>query len=222
MTVGLYDANLYKGRNDIQDLRTKGLADYDYGKGLTEEGLTGLRGLRGEYAGRIKDPLGEVGRGIFARARGQFSDDFTRTVNSGQARRAQLALQSGGGITAEQQAALDQETRRTAGEQKFRAEGELAINEGSMVMSEMQRFYDRMEGIDRTIGAVGSDEKARGVQAILANLQFRAAKDAQKRQLLGSFANALIGGAAAGATNSGYYGTAAGGTTTTQNPWGVK
>ncbi len=144
-----------------------------YGGVLTEEGLGGLRGLRGTYASRLNDPLGEVGRGIFARARGQFSDDFTRTVNSGQARRAQLATQSGGAITPEQIAALDQETRRTAGEQKFRAEGQLAIGEADMTLSEMGKFFDRMEGIDRTMVGVGQDEKTRGLGTMLAAITGR-------------------------------------------------
>src|SRR5688500_11873739 len=105
------DKNIAKNQRELGYM---GKADVAYGDTLTGEGLGGLRGLRGTYANRLNDPLGEVGRGMFARARGQFSDDFTRTVNSGQARRAQLATQSGGGLTPEQIAALDQETRRTA------------------------------------------------------------------------------------------------------------
>jgi hypothetical protein len=219
--MGLYDKNLFKGRNDIEALRKQGLTDYNYGQGLLDEGLGGLRGLRGTYAQRVNDPLGEVGRGIFARARGNLTDAATRTVNAGGARSRQLALQTGGSLTPEQIAALDQETRRDANEQQFRGETDLSISEGTMALSEANRFFDRMEGIDRTIGAVGSDEKARGVQSILANLGFRSQKDAQKRAILGSFASALVGGVAQGASNSGYYGTAAGGTTS-QNPWGIK
>ena len=144
-----------------------------YGGKLTEEGLGGLRSLRGTYADRLKDPLGEVGRGIFARARGQLSDDFTRNVNSGQARRAQLALQSGGSLTPEQIAALDQETRRDAGDQKFRSESDLAQGEAGLTLSEMGKFFDRMEGIDRTITGVGQDEKTRGLGTMLAAITGR-------------------------------------------------
>lgn len=220
--MGLYDKNLFKGRNDIEDLRKRGIADYEYGSDLVKEGIGGLRELRDIYAGRTKDPLGEYGRGLFSRARGNLSDAYARNVNSGAARRQQLATQSGGALTVEQVAALNAEDQRAAGEGLFRGENDLAMTEADMSLSAQERFYDRMEGIDRAKGAVGSDEKARGISSIIQNLMFRSQKDAQKRQILSSFANALIGNAAGGAANSGYYGTAATTTTQTQNPWGVR
>ncbi len=150
-----------------------GNESYDYGKGLTEEGLGGLRSLRKTYEGRLNDPLGSVGRGIFARARGNLSDGFTRTVNSGEARRRQLALQTGGSLTPEQMAALDQESRRDANEGLFRGENELSMGEAEMTLGEMGKFYDRMEGIDRTVTGVGQDERTRGLQTILAAITGR-------------------------------------------------
>src|SRR5688572_11886759 len=85
----------------------RGNEAYDYGAGLTNEGLGGLRDLRKFAGDRLNDPLGEQGRGIFARARGALSDTYARNVNSGAARRRQLATQSGGTLTPEQIAAMD-------------------------------------------------------------------------------------------------------------------
>jgi hypothetical protein len=146
---------------------------YDYGRGLTSEGIGGLRDLRKMAEERYRDPLGETGRGIFARARGAQADNFARNVNAGDARRRQLALQSGGSLTPEQIAALDQESRRSAGEQQFGAENELAMAEGELALTEMGKFFDRMSDIDKTITGVGQDEKTRGLQSILAAIMGR-------------------------------------------------
>lgn len=155
--------------------RISGLGDtaYNYGGGLTDEGVGGLRDLRKTYASRQNDPLGSLGRGIFARARGTLADDFTRTVNAGGARRRQLSTQSGGALTPEQIAALDAEDRRGAGEGLFAGENDLASTEASMTLSEAGKLFDRMEGIDRTITSVGQDERNRGLSAILAGITGR-------------------------------------------------
>lgn len=219
LNFGLYDRNLFKGRNDVKRLGEQGQADYAYGKGLVEEGLGGLRGLRDIYEQRVNDPLGDVGRNIFARARGAFADDFTRTVNSGDARRRQLATQTGGALTAEQIASLDAEDRRAANEELFGAERELAISEGEMTLSEAQKFFDRMEGIDKTIGSVGSNEKTRGLEQIFQNLMMRWNKDSQKRQMLYGFASSLAGAATGGAASGG--GAPAPPPSGSGNVWGI-
>jgi hypothetical protein len=118
----------------------------------------------------LNDPLGSVGRGIFARARGNLSDDYTRTVNSGMARRSQLALQTGGTLTPEQIAALDAQDRRDASEGLFRGETDLSTQEAGMTLSETGKLFDRMEGIDKTVAGIGQDERTRGLQAILASM----------------------------------------------------
>lgn len=150
-----------------------GREDRKWGQKYIEEGLGGLRGLRGTYSDRLKDPLGEQGRGIFARARGNLSDGFARTVNSGMARRRQLAAQTGGSLTPEQIAALDAEDRRDANEQLFRGEGEIATTEAGMTLDETNRLYDRLENIDRTITGVGASGRGEGLQSILAALMSR-------------------------------------------------
>lgn len=148
-----------------------GFGAYNYGSGLTEEGLGGLRSLDSTYQNRLNDPLGAAGRGIFARARGNLSDDFTRTIASGQARRAQLAAQSGGTLTPEQVAALDSQDRRAAGEGLFKGESDVSQSEAAMTMSETGKLFDRMESIRKTIVGVGQDEKSRALSSIIDSLK---------------------------------------------------
>jgi len=168
--MGLFTRKSAPIRKAWKELGAQGQDTYDYGRGLTDEGLGGLRDLRRTFDERTDDPLGDVGRGIFARARGALSDDFTRNVNAGDARRRQLALQSGGSLTAEQIAALDSEDRRSAGEQLFRGQNELSMGEGEMTFSELNRLFDRMTDIDKTITGVGQDERTRGLQAIIQSI----------------------------------------------------
>lgn len=160
-------------QNEWKGLTSQGNQSYDYGQGLTEEGLGGLRSLDATYSGKLDDPLGPLGRGIFARARGGLQDDFTRMVNSGDAHAAQLAKQSGGTLTPEQVAALDAQNRRGAGEQLFRGTGDVANAEASATLTEQGKLFDRLEGIRKTIVGVGQDEKSRGLSTILAALAGR-------------------------------------------------
>lgn len=218
--VGLFGISIYdkKLTPDIKNLGKSGNADYSYGSGLTEEGLGGLRSLDSTYSSRLNDPLGSVGRGIFTRARAGLQDDFSRAVNSGDAHAAQLARQSGGALTPEQVAALDAENRRGASEGLFTGTGKVADAEATATLTEQGKLFDRLEGIRKTIVGVGQDEKNRGLQSILQALTFRYNKDAQKRSILSSFANSIVGAAAGGAA-SGAGGAAApvGG----NNPWGI-
>jgi len=196
--ISIYDKTLTKG---IKDYGALGNTDYAGGTSLTEEGLGGLRSLDKTYGDRLNDPLGAVGRGIFTRARGGLQDDFTRMVNSGDARAAQLARQSGGTLTPEQVAAMDAENRRNAGEGLFRGTGDVANAEASATLTEQGKLFDRLEGIRKMEVAVGQDEKNRGLTTILNALTMRAAKDSQKRQILSGFANTLAGAAAGGASS---------------------
>jgi hypothetical protein len=165
------------GESTLQDewkgLTSQGGQSYNYGQGLTEEGLGGLRSLDTTYTGRLADPLGAEGRGIFTRARGGLQDDFTRMVNSGDAHAAQLARQSGGTLTPEQVAAMDAGNRRSAGESLFRGTGDVANAEASATLTEQGKLFDRLEGIRKTIVGVGQDEKSRGLSTILAALAGR-------------------------------------------------
>jgi len=156
--------------NDWRKLGTAGYGGYDYGKTLTDEGLTSLRDQNALYKQRLNDPLGSVGRSIFTRARGNLADDYTRTVNSGAARRSQLALQTGGTLTAEQIAALDAQDRRDANEGLFRGETDLSTQEAGMTLTETGKLFDRMENVDKTIVGVGQDERTRGLQAVIASM----------------------------------------------------
>lgn len=154
--------------NDWRGFGNQGQQGYDSGNLLTEEGLGGLRSLDKTYSDRLNDPLGAVGRGIFTRARGGLQDDFTRMVNSGDARSAQLARQSGGTLTPEQVAAMDAGNRRNAGESLFRGTGDVANAEAGATLTEQGKLFDRLEGIRKTITGVGMDQRNQGLQSILA------------------------------------------------------
>lgn len=157
-------------RKDWMKLGDMGREANEYGGTLTDEGLGGLRDSLSNYQEGMRDPLGETGRNLFARARGNLTDNFTRTLASARTRARQQALQSGGGLTAEQIAALDRESGRDAEENLFRGENELSMGEAEMTLSETNRLRDRIEGVQKTILGVGQDEKTRGVQSIIASL----------------------------------------------------
>lgn len=171
-----------------------GQAEYDYGSGLTEEGLGGLRSLDKTYSDRLGDPLGAVGRGIFTRARGALSDDFTRSVNSGDAHAAQLARQSGGTLTPEQVAALDAQNRRGASEDLFQGTGAVANAEATATLSEQGKLFDRLENIRNTITTVGQNEKTRGLQSIISAISAKYASAAATMSAANAGANTAIGG----------------------------
>lgn len=219
--MGLFGIHIYdtKLKQDIRNLGYQGDREYESGFNLTEEGLGGLRSLGKTYNDRLGDPLGPLGRGIFTRARAGLQDDFARDVNSSATHTAQLARQSGGVLTPEQVAAEDAANRRGASEDLFRGTGDVANAEAGATLTEQGKLFDRLEGISKTIGSVGSDEKNRGLSSIIQALTFRYNKDAQKRQILSSFANSLVGAAAGGAAGGGA--GAAGGGGSSSNPWGV-
>lgn len=178
-----------------------GFGGYNYGSSLTQEGLGNLRSLRGTFSDRLKDPLGPAGRNIFSIARGNLTDAFTRDVNSGAARRSQLALQSGGALTPEQIAAMDAQDRRDAEEAQFRGNADLSSSEAGMTLQETGKLFDRMQSIDQTITQVGQDEKNRGLQSILGSLalglQRNKAISEEARQWVGMFMGKGGGGGAA-------------------------
>lgn len=162
-------ANTPLGRGWQQYIDT-GYGNLGEGNALTKEGLGGLRSLDSTYQQRLSDPLGSVGRGIFARARGQLSSDAQRRQGAFGARLTQQALQSGGTMSPEAQAELQANNQRSTNESLFSAQNDLANQEAGMTLSETSKLFDRMEGIRKTIVGVGQDEKTQALQSILAGL----------------------------------------------------
>lgn len=161
---------------DWQNLTKTGYGGLDQGNALTTEGLNDMRSQYGTYQDRLKDPLGDVGRGIFTRARGALSDDAVRQQRSGQARIFQLARQTGGTLSPEAQGELSTQNQRNINESLFGAEGNLATSEATMTLNETSKLFDRMDSIAKTITGVGQDEKTRGLQAIIASLTGRTSR----------------------------------------------
>jgi hypothetical protein len=165
-------ANTPLGRDWVKATDT-GYGVLGTGQQVTSEGLGDLRGLQSDYQGLLKNPLGTVGAGIFSRARGQLGDAFTRDVNAGGARRAQLAAQSGGSLTPEQLAALDAQDRRDAGANLFAGSRDLSQAEAKMTLDQTNMLYDRLDAIAKTITGVGTTTTGQGLQTILAGLTGR-------------------------------------------------
>lgn len=158
---------------DWTNLSSTGANAYSSGTATTDEGLSGLRGLNSQYQGMLSNPLGTAGNSIFARARGALSDDYTRNVNGGAARTAQLATQSGGTLTPEQIAAQNASTTRDAGANLFSGENSLAEAKATMSLDQTNKLYDRMQSIQNSIVSVGQDDKMRGLQTMLGALTGR-------------------------------------------------
>lgn len=158
---------------DFQAGQKTAYGAYNYGAGLTDEGLTGLRSLDSNYQQQLTDPLGAVGRGIFARARGALSDDAVRAQRSGTARIFQQAVQSGGTLSPEAQAELQTRNQRGIDESLFSGEANIANSEASMTLDQTNKLFDRMADIRKTILGIGQDERTRGLQNIVAMLSAR-------------------------------------------------
>lgn len=158
---------------DFGKAQNTAYGDYASGGVLTNEGLAGLRSLDSTYQQRLTDPLGAVGRGIFARARGQLSTDAQRRQGIFSSRIAQQALQSGGTMSPEAQAELEANNQRSINESLFSSENDLANQEASMTLNETGKLFDRMEGIRKTIVGVGQDERTRSLQSIISMLSAR-------------------------------------------------
>lgn len=164
------DPQLLKDFGTAQNTAYSG---YEYGGGLTSEGLGGLRSLDQTYQAQLANPLGPAGSAVFARARGALSDDAVRAQRSSQARIFQLAKQSGGYLSPEAQAELQSRNERGINEDRFSAESDLGIKEGAMTLDATSKLFDRMEGIRKTILGVGQDERTRALESIVAMLSAR-------------------------------------------------
>lgn len=201
--IGILEATVHGDTNftkDIKNFGKLGRSGYEYGRTITEEGLAGLRDLDRTFEGRLKDPLGEVGRGVFARARGAISDDAIRSQRGFQFRAMQRALQQGGTMSPEALAELEMMNRRDIDEARFGAERDLGIAEGEMTLTETGKLFDRMSDIRKTILGVGQNEKIRGMSAILAALGLRLDRN---KAIAGTIMQGVGIGMSAGGTGGG-------------------
>lgn len=162
-----------KVTTDATKLTQTGYSGYDAGNLLTSEGLGDLRSLQSTYSGRLSDPLGAVGRGIFSRARAGLQDNYARDVNAGAASTAQLARQSGGVLTPEQVAAQNAANQRDASQSLFQGTGNVANAEATATLSEQGKLFDRLDSIANTITSVGQNERTQGLNSIIQSLTNR-------------------------------------------------
>lgn len=193
--------------NENKDFGALGKAEYDYGKGLTDEGLTGLRGDLKLFDDRLRNPLGNEVEGIFRRASGQIADDSVRQQRGFGANLAERARQSGGTLSPAAIAELQQQMQRGLSESQFKSEFDLASEHASLTLTESNKLFDRRDAIRKTILGIGEADKDRGTSTWLASLG-RRERDIQSRRnmimgLFGGFMGAASGGTSGGGGNPG-------------------
>jgi hypothetical protein len=147
-----------------------GIQDALGGGSVIDEGLTSLRSQNALYASRLSDPLGATGRGIFDRAMGTATDTATQRQRAYSSRIFQLATQSGGTLTPEARAELEQRNQRGINEELFAARGNIATQEAMMTLSETGKLFDRMDALNKTLLGTGVDLRNAGLNTILQSL----------------------------------------------------
>lgn len=164
---------------DLLKLGDSGKSTFDAGNKLTEEGLNDLRGYRSTYASRLNDPLGATGRGIFTRARGALSDTANQRTSAFGSRLLQHATQSGGNLSPEAQAQLEQQNQRDVNQELFTGNAAISDAEAQLTLSETSKLFDRMESIGKTILGVGDSKSAQGLQQLFTALGLRFQRNAK-------------------------------------------
>ena len=127
---------------------------------------------------------------------------------------SQLAAQSGGTLSPEQQAQLREQNARDVNQGLF--EGNVAISdaEAQLTLSETSKLFDRMESISKTILGVGENQRNVGLNALIQSILGRAdLKNANSANARGAVNTAIgagslvaSGGKTGGTTTNPYTG----------------
>ena len=202
-------------KNLWTDLGKTGTGTFDAGNALVDSEVNTLRGFSADYANRLNNPLGtgpNSAAGIFTRARGALSDTATQRTGAFGARLAQLAAQSGGTLSPEARAQLEEQNSRDVNQELFKGNVGISDAQAQLTLSETSKLFDRMESISKTILGVGENKRNLGlnalIQSILGRADLKNANAANARAAVGTAISA--GGMIAGAQAQG--GGATGGT----------
>lgn len=205
-------------KNLWENLGKTGTGTFDAGNAMVDSEVNTLRGYRDDYAARVKNPLGEgpnSAKGIFTRARGALSDTATQRTGAFGARLAQLAAQSGGSLSAEARAQLEEQNSREVNQDLFQGNVGISDAEAQLTLTEVSKLFDRMEGISKTILGTGEVRRNLGlnalIQSILGRADLKNANAANARAAVGTAT--AVGGTIAGAQAQG------GGGASTANPY---
>lgn len=164
--------------NAWKDLTKTGTNTFNAGNALVDSEVGTLRGFGADYKARLDNPLGtgpNSAAGIFTRARGALSDTANQRTRAFGARLSQEAAQSGGNLSAEARAQLEESNQRGIAEELFSGNAKIADAEAVLTLSETSKLFDRMENISKTILGVGSDQRNLGLNALIQSIMGRQA-----------------------------------------------
>jgi hypothetical protein len=183
LALAAYGAYSARQQKKKAEKRAKGFGkDAEYGSGLTEEGLSGLRDLDKRYSQRLDEGvLSPELKAAFARRRAEGLSDEQRRRRSFLSGLGQTRLQRGGQLS--ESAALDYatENERNLMEARSSRESEIGMQEAGVTLDETNRLYDRIDSIRKMVVGVGQGEKDRAVSAMLDSLKLGAMYSGQEQ-----------------------------------------
>jgi hypothetical protein len=197
-------------KNLYENLGRTGQGTFDAGNALIDSEVNTLQGYRGDYANRLKNPLGEgpnSATGIFTRARGALSDTATQRTGAFGARLTQLARQTGGNLSPAAIAQLQEQNSREVNQELFTGNTAISDAQASLTLSETSKLFDRMESISKTILGVGENKRNLGlsalIQSILGRADLKNANAANARAAVGTAISAGVATSGAGSSGGG-------------------
>lgn len=188
-----------KLKKDYSAFGVAGKESYDYGRGITDETLGGLRGDLKLFDSRLNNPLGDETKGIFQRARGMASDNTVQRQRSFGASLAERARQSGGTLSPAAIAELEQQTQRDLAESEFKDQFAIDSEQAALTLTETNRLFDRRADIRKTMLGIGDAKEGRGLEMWLQSLSSRERDIQSRRNMIMGLFGASVSGASAGA-----------------------
>lgn len=169
-------AFLSTSKADIKRLSGMGVADYNSGRALTDEGLGDLRRISGDYRDLIRKGglTDSLNRGYDVQ-QGRISDDVVRAGRSFRASLVQQAQQNGGFLSQAAQAELAKENEADVNEKAFDARNEVAFDKAKVQQEATRSLQDRILQVADMIRTTGLTRESQGYAA-----QFQALAARQK------------------------------------------
>lgn len=179
----------------------RGQDDEAFGRKLTNEGLSGLRGLDREYSSLLADPNGplpEYVKSAIRASRGRVADNRVRSDRSFAARVQEMARTSGGDVSEGAQLELALENEKNTQEGAFNALRDIDMGEASLSLDETNKLRDRVGNIRQTILGAGMTKEQQAVLRQLASLEGRYKRNKAISDALFQALSMFGGGAAGG------------------------
>ena len=165
------------GSNRSYETWQEGHGDQAYGQQRTDQGLSALDDLAGQYQQQIANGgLPEDLRRQFRMTRGSLSDSAVRLNRANLANLRQRML-TNPTFRPEAAAEYDLQNQQNVGEQLFSAQNDTNMQEANLALSNTNQLFDRLENIRRAYIGVGEDAKSRALAKIQASLGMKTASD---------------------------------------------